>query len=92
MVNNERREGIQGTRPAGIANKVWFLNIDNDNTTFMYLIYSGAIKLVQELEQYIYSKLSYSNIYNISFKDVKSFCEEKCSLNPKQTLSVIFFI
>ena len=90
LVNNERREGIQGTRPAGIANKVWFLNIDNDNTTFMYLIYSGAIKLVQELEQYIYSKLSYSNIYNISFKDVKSFCEEKCSLNPKQTLSVIF--
>ena len=89
LVDNEGRRGIQDTRPAGVANKVWFLNIDNDNKTFMYLIYSGTVKLVQELEQYIYSKLSYSNIYSISFEDIKSFCEEKCSLNPEQILSVI---
>lgn len=89
LVDNERRRGVQDTRPAGVANKVWFLNIDNDNKTFMYLIYSGTVKLVQELEQYIYSKLSYSNIYDISFEDIKSFCEEKYSLNPEQILSVI---
>ena len=92
LVDNERRRGVQDTRPAGVANKVWFLNIDNDNKTFMYLIYSGTVKLVQELEQYIYSKLSYSNIYDISFEDIKSFCEEKYSLNPEQIFKCNYFI
>lgn len=73
LTKNENRKGVDGYKPAGIANKVWKISINDRQDDTCYIMYSGNVKHAKELSDYIKSKLSYQSINEIELNDIKNY-------------------
>lgn len=84
LIENENRKGLNGYKPAGVANKIWKITINDDINHTYYMMYSGNVNDALELSNYIKGKLAYQTVDEIDVLDIENYI-----INSKLEISVI---
>lgn len=76
LTEKENREGLEGYKPAGVANKIWKVSVDNTIERTYYMMYSGIVEDAKKLSNYLFHKLCYQTVDEINVLDIESYIQK----------------